>query len=92
MAMQCDSIPILMKEIDELDEKLVHLLAQRFRCSREIGAIKLKNGGLQFDPKRISSQRSRFLQLAVQARLDATMSETLISIITDQVIAERGVK
>lgn len=90
--MQSDSIPILMKEIDELDEKLVHLLTQRFRRSREIGAIKLKNGGPQFDPKRISNQRSRFLQLAVQAGLGATMAETLITTITDQVIAERIVK
>ena len=88
--MELDRIPDLMAKVDGLDSHLVGLLAQRFRCSREIGSIKLSSGQPRFDPERVRLQRLRFVGLCVEAGLDAAMAETLITTILDRVIAERS--
>ncbi len=79
----------LMRNVDQLDNELAALLVRRFHHSRLIGAVKREAGEARFDPLRVNSQRSRFIELCVAAGLDAKMAEALIVTITDRVIAER---
>ncbi|MGE4242372.1 chorismate mutase [Ramlibacter sp.] len=87
--MHAQDMPSLMAEIDSLDEQLVALLSRRFERSREIGAIKKKNGQAPYDPTRVQDQKKSFVEQCVRAGLDEGMAATLIDTIVKQVIAER---
>ena len=80
----------LMARVDELDERIVELLAERFGCSREIGALKHASAQPKFDPARVCVQRDRFVRLCVEAGIDGRLAGTLIQAIVLQVLAERS--
>ena len=80
----------LQAEIDDIDDKIIALLTDRFVHSREIGRIKLRNNQLLFDPERVSSQRQTFVDKCEATGIDAGMAERLIRVIVDQVIVERS--
>jgi chorismate mutase len=40
------------KSIDNIDAALIHMLAERFRITKEVGAHKARNGKAQADPGR----------------------------------------
>ena len=50
--------------IDNIDAALVHLLAERFRCTQNVGHIKAKFGLAPADPKREEQQVARLRALA----------------------------
>lgn len=77
------------REIDEIDQSLVKLLALRFDHSREIGRIKREQGEPPFDPERLRTQTARFARDCVNAGLAAGMAQQLISVIVAQVLVER---
>jgi chorismate mutase len=82
-------VPQLQQAIDRLDDELILLLAQRFVYSRQIGVIKRQGGQPPIDQARVMRQRDRFLRRCIESGLDAGMSQNLLRVITDQVIAER---
>ena len=79
----------LAGEIDSLDEEIVVLLSKRFRRSREIGLLKRQSGAPAFNQTRVSSQKEGFVASCRKAGLDEPMARALITLIIDQVIAER---
>jgi chorismate mutase len=79
----------LQQAIDRLDDELILLLAKRFAYSRQIGVLKREGGQPPIDPARVASQRTRFVRHCVESGLDAEMSQKLLTVIADQVIAER---
>jgi chorismate mutase len=76
----------LRASIDNLDAALVHLLAERFRCTQQVGELKAAHGLPAADPQREAEQIRRLRQLAVQARLDPEFAEKILGFIVEEVI------
>lgn len=72
--------------IDNIDAALIFILAERFRCTQEVGKFKAKYGLPPADPAREAEQVARLRQLAKDARLDADFAEKFLSFITREVI------
>ena len=60
----------LRHSIDNLDAAVVHLLAERFRCTDAIGNLKARQGLASRDPGREAAQLKRLRTLAAQSGLD----------------------
>jgi chorismate mutase len=52
------------QSIDNIDAALVHMLAERFRCTKEVGVLKAKYDLPPADPAREEFQIERLRRLA----------------------------
>ena len=84
--------------IDNLDAALIHILAERFRTTKEVGELKARHALPPADPDREKKQVERLRRLAAEAELDPDFAEKLLNFIIKEVIrhheqiAENGVK
>ncbi|MCL8025376.1 chorismate mutase [Nocardioides bruguierae] len=76
----------LRASIDNLDAALVHLLAERFRCTRAVGALKARMDLPPADPAREAVQITRLRDLATESGLDPEFAEKFLALIIDEVI------
>ena len=76
----------LRASIDNLDAALVHLLAERFKCTQQVGALKATHGLPPADPDREARQISRLKALAVDADLDPEFAADFLDFIIAEVI------
>jgi chorismate mutase len=74
------------KSIDNIDAALIHMLAERFRITKEVGAYKARVALPPADPAREEQQIKRLRTLAEQADLDPEFSEKFIRFVIDEVI------
>ncbi len=72
--------------IDNIDAALVHLLAERFKCTQRVGRLKAEHGLPPADPARESEQIARLRALAEDAHLDPSFAEKFLGFIIDEVI------
>ena len=72
--------------IDNLDAALIHILAERFRITKEVGELKARRALPPADPAREKSQVERLRQLAAEADLDPDFAEKLLNFIVKEVI------
>ena len=72
--------------IDNLDAALVHMLAERFRITKAVGAYKAANALPPSDPAREERQIARLRALAADAQLDPDFGEKFIRFVIDEVI------
>ena len=72
--------------IDNLDAALIHLLAERFKLTQEVGAYKAKHNMPPADPSREKEQIARLRKLAEEAHLDPDFAEKLLNFIISEVI------
>ncbi len=72
--------------IDNLDAALLHLLAERFKITRRVGALKAAEGLPPADPAREEQQIRRLQQLAVEADLDPVFAEKFLRFIVTEVV------
>ncbi|SEW15659.1 chorismate mutase [Austwickia chelonae] len=72
--------------IDNIDAALVHLLAERFKCTQRVGRLKAEHGLPPADPDRETAQIARLRGLAVESRLDPAFAEKFLAFIIDEVI------
>ena len=72
--------------IDNLDAALIHLLAERFRLTQQVGAYKAKHKMPPADPEREKQQIARLRKLAAEAHLDPDFAEKLLNFIISEVI------
>tara|TARA_Y100000590_G_scaffold256808_1_gene288403 strand:+ start:506 stop:820 length:315 start_codon:yes stop_codon:yes gene_type:complete len=72
--------------IDNIDAALVHLLAERFKVTRRVGAYKAAAGLPPADPDREAVQVERLRRLADEAGLDPVFSEKFLRFVIDEVI------
>jgi chorismate mutase len=72
--------------IDNIDAALIHILAERFRITKAVGAYKAENALPASDPAREERQIERLRALAVAAQLDPEFSEKFLRFIIDEVI------
>nr|WP_197551560.1 chorismate mutase [Trueperella pecoris] len=74
------------KTIDNLDAALVHILAERFRCTQQVGILKAERHLPPADPAREERQVERLRRLAVEADLDPVFAEKFLKFIVAEVI------
>ena len=76
----------LRKSIDNIDAALVHLLAERFKCTQSVGRLKAAAGMAPSDPERERVQIARLRALAEEAELDPAFAEKFLTFIVAEVI------
>ncbi|MFE2497470.1 chorismate mutase [Streptomyces scopuliridis] len=76
----------LRESIDNIDAAVVHMLAERFKCTQQVGVLKAEHQLPPADPARESRQITRLRELAESARLDPAFAEKLLNFIIAEVI------
>ena len=74
------------QSIDNIDAALVHMLAERFRCTKAVGVLKATHSLPPADPAREEYQINRLRQLARDADLDPDFAEKFLNFIIKEVI------
>jgi chorismate mutase len=76
----------LRESIDNIDAALIHLLAERFKCTQAVGRLKAEHGLPPADPEREATQIARLRGLARSAKLDPDFAEKFLNFIIKEVI------
>jgi chorismate mutase len=76
----------LRDSIDNIDAALVHLLAERFKCTQRVGHLKATAGLPPADPEREQAQIARLRALAEESHLDPGFAEAFLAFIVAEVI------
>lgn len=76
----------LRDSIDNIDAALIHLLAERFKCTKRVGALKAEKGLPAADPGREQRQIARLRGLASESKLDPEFAEKFLTFIIKEVI------
>lgn len=76
----------LRSSIDNLDAALIHILAERFRCTRQVGELKARLQLPAADPVREEEQVDRLRALAQAANLDPDFAQKFLAFIIKEVI------
>jgi chorismate mutase len=76
----------LRLSIDNIDAALVHMLAERFKFTQQVGRLKAANGMPASDPDREGVQIAHLRSLAEEAQLDPAFAEKFLNFIVAEVI------
>lgn len=76
----------LRGSIDNLDAALVHLLAERFKATQQVGELKAAHNLPPADMAREAQQIARLRAMAEDAHLDPAFAEKFLNFIIDEVI------
>ncbi|MBR0642384.1 chorismate mutase [Plastoroseomonas hellenica] len=76
----------LRGSIDNIDAAIIHMLAERFRCTQKVGALKARHDLPPADPEREATQIARLRELAVSAKLDPEFAEKFLAFVIREVI------
>ena len=76
----------LRASIDNIDAALIHLLAERFKCTQRVGRLKAEHDLPPADPRREAVQIRRLRHMAAEARLDPEFAEKFLNFVIKEVI------
>jgi len=71
----------LRGSIDNMDAALIHLLAERFKITQQVGQLKAAHGLPPADPAREAQQIARLRSLAAEAKLDPEFAEKFLNFV-----------
>src|SRR5688572_847729 len=74
------------KTIDNIDAALIYLLAERFRCTDEVGLLKARYQLPAVDEAREQQQYQRLAALAQEAELDTAIVQRLMQLVIGEVV------
>lgn len=77
----------LRQRIDNIDAALIYMLAERFRCIADVGALKASSHLPACDPAREKKQLTRLHALAQDAGLDIDFTKKFFAFLVGEVIA-----
>ena len=81
-----DQLARFRASIDNIDAALIHLLAERFKVTQDVGRYKADAGLPAADLEREQRQIARLRKLAEEAGLDPVFSEKFLRFIVAEVI------
>ncbi|HEY4251414.1 MAG TPA: chorismate mutase [Roseomonas sp.] len=76
----------LRRSIDNIDAAMIHMLAERFRCTQRVGALKARHDLPPADPAREEFQVARLRALAKDSQLDPEFAEKYLAFVIREVI------
>jgi chorismate mutase len=76
----------LRQSIDNVDAALIHVLAERFKFTQQVGRLKAAAGLPPSDPERERVQIDRLRALAEESHLDPEFAEKFLNFIVAEVI------
>ena len=76
----------LRGSIDNIDAALIHMLAERFKATQQVGVLKAEHGMPASDPAREEQQIARLRRLASDADLDPEFAEKWFNFVFAEVI------
>lgn len=76
----------LRDSIDNMDAALIHLLAERFKITQQVGHLKDEHGLPPADPSREARQIARLRSLAEDAKLDPEFAEKFLNFVVAEVV------
>ncbi len=76
----------LRDSIDNIDAALIHLLAERFKCTQAVGVYKALHDLPPADTAREAAQIARLRGLASDAKLDPDFAEKFLAFVVKEVI------
>lgn len=86
MSNPSDDLAALRSSIDNIDAALVHLLAERFKCTQRVGRLKAEQDLPPSDPAREAEQIERLRRKAIESDLDPAFAEKFLTFVIDEVI------
>ena len=81
-----EQLESLRSSIDNIDAALVNLLAERFKCTQQVGKLKADSGMPPSDLEREARQIARLRALAEEANLDPAFAEKWFNFVVAEVI------
>ncbi|MFT3797921.1 chorismate mutase [Microbacterium sp.] len=81
-----ERLTALRASIDNIDAALIFMLAERFRCTQQVGVLKAQHRMPASDPAREEQQIARLRSLAVEADLDPEFAQKWFGFVVAEVI------
>jgi chorismate mutase len=76
----------IRQSIDNIDAALIHMLAERFKFTQQVGRLKARHDLPASDPSREARQVARLRALAEEANLDPAFAEKWFNFVVSEVI------
>ena len=76
----------LRQSIDNIDAAVIHMLAERFKFTQQVGRLKATTGLPPSDPEHEKVQIARLRVLAEESHLDPAFAEKFLNFIVAEVI------
>lgn len=84
-----EGLDLLRQQIDELDEELINLIAQRMQVSRKIGEYKKKYNMTVFQSGRYKSVMDKLIAMARKKQIDEKCIKTIFETIHEESVREQ---
>ena len=81
-----ESLEEMRKSIDNIDNAIVAMFAERFKITNRVGVYKAEHQLPAKDPKREAAQYDRIIEIAQQYGLDPEFAKSYLSAVIERVV------